>query len=66
MTFEPGQVISYFEMCNEEKTSLQRGMNYKLRGQQSIVLMSLRHDAPYADRVEEEGRVLIYEGHDEA
>jgi hypothetical protein len=26
--------------------------------------MSLRRGAPYADRVEENGRVLIYEGHD--
>ena len=27
--------------------------------------MSLRKGAPYADRLEEDGRVLIYEGHDE-
>lgn len=26
--------------------------------------MSLRPNAPYTDRVEEDGRVLIYEGHD--
>lgn len=26
--------------------------------------MSVRVGAPYADRVEEEGSVLIYEGHD--
>ena len=66
MTFQSGQIISYFEMCTEEKTSLQRGMNYRLHGQQSIILMSLRPDAPYADRVEEEGRLLVYEGHNEA
>jgi hypothetical protein len=29
-----------------------------------VVLMSQREGAPYADRVEEDGRVLIYEGHD--
>jgi len=52
-------------MCSEEKASLRQGMNYKLHGQHSVILMSLRRDAPYADRVEEEGRVLIYEGHDE-
>lgn len=62
---EPGQVISYWEMCGEEKASLRQGMNYKLHGQLSVILMSLRRDAPYADRVKEEGRVLIYEGHDE-
>ena len=27
--------------------------------------MSLRPGAPYADRVEDDGRILIYEGHDE-
>jgi hypothetical protein len=62
--FEPGEVISYFEMCREEGSSLQRGMNYRLRGGDSVVLMSRRPGAPYADQVEEDGRVLIYEGHD--
>ena len=61
---DPGQIISYWEMCSEENASLRQGMNYKLHGQLSVILMSLRHDAPYADRVEDEGRVLIYEGHD--
>jgi hypothetical protein len=64
--FEPGEVISYFEMCREEGSSLQRGMNYRLRSGDSVVLMSRRPGAPYADRVEDEGRVLIYEGHDAA
>ncbi len=61
---KPGAVISYIDMCKEEGVSLQRGMNFRLRGKTSIILMSLRRDAPYADRVEENGRVLIYEGHD--
>lgn len=59
-----GSVISYFGMCQLEQASLQRGMNYRLHSQHSIVLMSLREDAPYADRVEDDGQVLIYEGHD--
>jgi hypothetical protein len=61
---KPGDVISYLEMCTEEGISLQRGMNYHLRGNISVILMSLRPNAPYADRVEEDGHVLIYEGHD--
>lgn len=61
---KPGDVISYLEMCAEEKVNLQRGMNYHLRGSVSVILMSLRPNAPYADRIEEEGRILIYEGHD--
>ena len=39
-------------------------MNYRLRKKDTVILMSRRADAPYADEVEEDGRVLIYEGHD--
>ena len=28
-----------------------------------MALMSVRPDAPYADRVEDDGETLIYEGH---
>ena len=59
-----GDVISYLEMCTAEGVNLQRGMNYHLRGEYSVILMSLRPNAPYADRVEDDGQVLIYEGHD--
>lgn len=59
-----GDVISYLEMCGEEGVNLQRGMNFRLHGITSVILMSLRSGAPYADRVEQNGRVLIYEGHD--
>lgn len=51
-------------MCSEEEVNLQRGMNYRLRGDISVILMSLRPNAPYSDRIEEEGRILVYEGHD--
>jgi hypothetical protein len=60
----PGDIVSYLDMCREEGANLQRGMNFRFRGQHSVVLMSVRRGAPYADRVEEDGRVLIYEGHD--
>jgi len=60
----PGDIISYIEMCQEEGVSLQRGMNFRLKGSTSIILMSLRRGAPYNDRVEDNGRTLIYEGHD--
>ena len=61
---KPGEVISYLEMCQGEGTSLQRGMNFHLSRNTSVILMSVRPNAPYADRIEEDGRVLIYEGHD--
>ncbi|MBI3696371.1 MAG: HNH endonuclease [Acidobacteria bacterium] len=59
-----GEVISYIDMCRAEGVSLQRGMNFRLKTDASVILMSLRRGAPYADRIEEDGRVLIYEGHD--
>ena len=60
-----GQIVTYREMCNlEEAKSLQRGMNYRLGLEHSVILMSQRWDAPYSDTVEDDGRVLIYEGHD--
>ncbi len=62
--FQLGDVISYLEMCQYECVNLQRGMNFRLRNNISVILMSLRHNAPYADRIQENGRVLIYEGHD--
>lgn len=61
--FDPGQVISHLEMSQEEKVHLQKGMNFRLGGTYSVILMSLRPNAPYADRVEDDGRILIYEGH---
>lgn len=61
----PGEVISYLEMCRAEGVNLQRGMNFHLRDDSSVVLMSVRPGAPYADRIEDNGKVLIYEGHDQ-
>jgi hypothetical protein len=51
-------------MCQEESARLQRGMNFRLRANLSVILMSLRRGAPYADRIEDDGKTLIYEGHD--
>ncbi len=64
MPFEPDTVITYFAMCQEEGgTSLQRGMNFRLRPTHSVILMSQQAGAPYTDRVEEEGTVIVYQGH---
>ena len=63
-SIQPGDIISYLEMCQFTGASLQRGMNYHLRGLINVLLMSVRPNAPYTDKVEEDGKVLIYEGHD--
>jgi len=52
-------------MCQKEGTSLQRGMNFRLKGHHSVILMSVRPNSPYRDEVQDDGAVLIYEGHDE-
>lgn len=59
------EIISYLEMCGRERASLQRGMNFALGSDHSVILMSQRPNAPYDDRLEEDGSVLVYEGHDE-
>src|SRR5271166_6251889 len=59
-----GDVISYLEMCAPFGVNLQRGMNYRIRDGESLILMSQRSGAPYQDRVEQDGRIIIYEGHD--
>jgi hypothetical protein len=54
------EVVSYLEMCSREGTSLQRGMNFGLGGDHSVVLISVRPNAPYRDRLEDEGDTLIH------
>ncbi len=44
--------------------SLQRGMNFDFGRGHSVILMSVRPNAPYRDRFEDDGATLIYEGHD--
>jgi len=52
-------------MCRREGVSLQRGMNFGLGDNYSVILMSVRPNAPYRDRLEDGGTTLIYEGHDQ-
>jgi hypothetical protein len=58
------EIIPYLEMCQREKLSLQRGMNFHAGDGYSIILMSVRQNAPYNDQFDEDGSTLIYEGHD--
>lgn len=59
------EILTYREMCDREgMQTLQRGMNFRLRGKRSVFLMSRRRNAPYPDRIENEGKILIYVGHD--
>ncbi len=65
MGLVPGDIISHSEMCKEENgIHLTKGMNFRVKGGATVVLMSLRKGAPYADKLDEGGEVLVYEGHD--
>lgn len=52
-------------MCDAENIqTLQRGMNFRLNPNYSVILMSRRPNAPYTDKVLEDGITIEYEGHD--
>ena len=52
-------------MCDSENIqTLQRGMNFRINPSYSVILMSQRANAPYHDRVYEDGITIEYEGHD--
>jgi hypothetical protein len=40
-------------------------MNFGIGDNHSVILMSIRHGAPYNDRIEDGGTTLIYEGHNQ-
>jgi hypothetical protein len=53
-------------MCDEENAqTLQRGMNFRFNSRYSVILMSQRPNAPYQDRILDDGVTIEYEGHDE-
>lgn len=52
-------------MCDEEnQQQIQRGMNFNMGHNYSVILMSVRPNAPYADRISGDGLTIYYEGHD--
>lgn len=58
-------IISHTELCLcEGGRTLQKGMNFHFSNPYSVILMSTRDGAPYADAISEDGRTLTYEGHD--
>ena len=58
-------ILSYREMCDAENVqTLQRGMNFRLNPNYSVILMSQRTNAPYKDKIYEDGLTIEYEGHD--
>ena len=62
--FKIDDIISYAELVAAENANVQKGMNFQIKPEYSIFLMSVRKNAPYADEWDESSGTLIYEGHD--
>ena len=63
-TFKVDDIISYSELSAAENATVQKGMNFQIKPEYSIFLMSVRKNAPYADEWDNSTNTLIYEGHD--
>jgi len=58
-------ILTYRELCDKEDVqTIQRGMNFRLNSKHSVILMSQRGNAPYKDKILEDGFTVEYEGHD--
>ena len=64
LTFNIDDIISYAELVAAENANVQKGMNFQIKPEYSIFLMSVRKNAPYADEWDKATNTLIYEGHD--
>ena len=58
------EILSYWDMCSRQGMALQRGMHFREPPAHGVILMSRRPNAPYADDLSSDGKVLLYEGHD--
>jgi len=58
-------ILRYRQMCEaENQETMQRGVNFRISPKYSVILMSQRSNAPYIDKVHEDGVTIEYEGHD--
>ena len=59
------EILSYRDMCDQEGVqTLQKGMNYRLNPNYTVILLSQRSNAPYKDKIYSDGLTIEYEGHD--
>jgi len=62
---QPGDILSFAEMCMLEGKMLQQGMHFRSGSDRhSVILMSRQHGAKYADGIAEDGKTIHYIGHD--
>lgn len=60
------EIISYFDLAKKEGGTIQHGMNYRYKKDRvySVFLMSTRQGSPYNDKITNDGKAIVYEGHD--
>lgn len=64
-SYMPGDILSHTDIVGFEKFNVQQGMNFRSgKNGVSIFLMSTKNNAPYNDELRDNGRIIIYEGHD--
>lgn len=65
MDIRRNQIITHRQVCDLALGAhVTKGMNFRIRGIRTVVLMSQRANAPYRDQVDENGAAIWYEGHD--
>ena len=58
------QIISYKQIEEVEDFRPQNGINYRTKNKNySIVLMSVRENSPYDDKISDDGKTIDYVGH---
>lgn len=63
MSWDNDSIVEWYDIAREEHVS-QKGMNFGINPEYSIILMSQRGNAPYSDRIYPDGATIEYEGHD--
>lgn len=63
MEWDNDSIVSWYDIARTERVS-QKGMNFRINPEYSIILMSRRGNAPYNDHIYPDGITIEYEGHD--
>lgn len=63
MDWSSDSIVEWYDIARKERVS-QKGMNFGINPNYSIILMSQRSNAPYNDRIYPDGLTIEYEGHD--
>lgn len=63
MDWSNDSIVEWYDIARKEHVS-QKGMNFDVNPDYSIVLMSRRNNAPYNDNIYPDGTIIEYEGHD--